>query len=181
MAQFISLLRGINVSGKRKILMADLKALYQNLGFKDVATYIQSGNVVFHTNLKSTSKIESLIKKAIDEKYGFDVPVLVKTVSDLVEAKNANPFLKEEGIDTKRIFFTFLSDLPEVERIAFAKEKDFSPDVFIINGKNVFGHCPNGFAKSKLTNNFFESKLKVRATTRNVKTVNKLIELAGGQ
>ena len=77
MKKFIALLRGINVSGQKKIKMSDLKLLFEDLGFQNVETYIQSGNVIFSSKEKSIKKLESKISSGIKSKYGFDVPVLV--------------------------------------------------------------------------------------------------------
>jgi len=179
MQTFISILRGINVSGQKKILMSDLKTLYENLKFKDVKTYIQSGNVVF----KSDSKIPDVqlagkIEKAISAKYNFEVPVIIRTKDELEKIISQNPFAKEKNIDLKKLHVTFLSETPEKEKATQIKEVDFSPDQFLIKGKEIYLHIPSSYGETKLSNKFFENKLKVSATTRNWNTVNKLFEMA---
>lgn len=179
MQTFISILRGINVSGQKKILMADLKTLYERLKFKDVKTYIQSGNVIF----KSDSKIPDIqlarkIGKAISAKYNFEVPVIIRTKEELEKIISQNPFAKEKKIDLQKLHVTFLSETPDKEKVELIKEADFLPDQFIINGKEIYLHIPNSYGETKLSNKFFENKLKVSATTRNWNTVNKLFELA---
>jgi uncharacterized protein (DUF1697 family) len=178
--QFISILRGINVSGHRKVPMADLKALYQQMGFTDVAIYIQSGNVVFKTNLKvSGLQLAQQIEKAIEQHFGFDVPVIIRSVTEWQHAIDNNPFTKETGIDTDKLHITFLAEEPQPEQLEAIKACNYPPDRFAIIGKEIYLHCPDSYGNTKLSNTFFESKLKVKATTRNWKTVNKLMEMAG--
>jgi uncharacterized protein (DUF1697 family) len=175
----ISILRGINVSGHKKILMSDLKALYEEIKFKEVLTYIQSGNVIFKSDDKlSDSEIGKKIEKKIYEKYKFDVPVIVRTVTEIGNAISNNPFLKEKGIDHEKLHITFLAERPAKIKSDALMNIDYSPDKFFIIDREVFLYCPNGYGNTKLSNNFFESKLKVGATTRNWKTVNKIFELA---
>lgn len=179
MKTFISILRGINVSGQKKILMADLKVLFENLEFEDVSTYIQSGNVVFSADEKSTGQdLARKIEAAISEKYSFHVPVIIRTAVEIENILAVNPFLKDVNIDREKLHVTFLEEIPEQEKLESIKSFDFPPDQFVIIGKEVFLHCPDKYGETKLSNKFFENKLKVSATTRNWKTVNKLVEMA---
>lgn len=179
MTKYISILRGINVGGKRKILMADLKALYEQLGFTNITTYIQSGNVLFDVATKENSKqIGIKISKAIFDKYGFEVPVIIRTIDEIEKAIKNNPFLKNQAVDTANLHLTFLEDIPDISHHQKIIEIEFPADKFQIIGKDVFIACAGKYSDSKLTNAFFESKLKVAATTRNWQTVNKLMELA---
>src|SRR5690242_634275 len=103
MQTFISILRGINVSGQKKILMADLKIFFESLHFKDIATYIQSGNVVFKSDSKNTDQqLAKKIEKAISAKYHFEVPVIIRTSAELKNTISQNPFTKEKNIDLKK-------------------------------------------------------------------------------
>lgn len=186
MQTFISILRGINVSGQKKILMADLKALYENLGFKEVKTYIQSGNVIFKTENKKASSsdidIAKKIEQAIFEKYNFQVPVIVRTAAEMKKTIAANPFLKDDNnIEADKLHVTFLAEEPAQKNLETIKSFDFSPDRFEIIGKDVFLYIPDKYGDTKLSNKFFETKLKVSATTRNWRTVNNLMELAGNK
>ena len=179
MQTFISILRGINVSGQKKILMADLKKLYESLKFSEVKTYIQSGNVVFESDSKiSDIQLARKIEKAISTKYKFEVPVIIRTKEELEKILSQNSFTKEKSIDLKKLHVTLLSETPDREKMEQIKEVDFSPDQFIIKGKEIYLHIPNSYGETKLSNKFFENKLKVSATTRNWNTVNKLLELA---
>ncbi len=173
-----AILRGINVGGKRIILMADLKALFEELRFTDVQTYIQSGNVIFNSKEESTDiELSDKIEASILKRYGFDVPVIIRTVNKLKEIVLANPFFQKKEIDTNGLCLTFLKNLPTAERIINIETYDYNPDRFKIIGKEIFILFTGKYHQSKLTNIFFESKLKVPATTRNWKTVLKLLEL----
>ena len=175
--QYISLLRGINVSGKKKIIMKDLKALYESLDFQDMLTYIQSGNVIFKSDEAETILIEK-IEKAIVQQYGFDVPVQIREVSHFGNIIKACPFsmldLIEEGT---RVMVTFLEKEPCKENIEKLMTYVQEPEHLVLVGREVYLHCPNGYDKTKLNNNFIENKLKVKATTRNWKSVVKLYDL----
>jgi uncharacterized protein (DUF1697 family) len=178
MVTYICILRGINVSGQKKILMADLKNLFEEQGFKNILTYIQSGNVIFKTAKKSNQQLEQAIHKAIEKHYGFDVPVIVRTVDAMQKLIAGNPFLKTKGINTEKLHVTFLSEQPAATEIKTLQTFDYSPDQFKLIGQEVFIYCPESYGETKLSNKFFENKLKVNATTRNWKTVNTLTELA---
>ena len=167
----ITILKGINVGGKRKILMADLKSMCEKLGLKNVTTYIQSGNLIFNSD-KPNSELENDLERAISEKYGFDVPVIVRTEKELENSIDNNPFFNKDA-DIKQLHLTFLK-----ENIEKTLNFNYEPDKFKIDDKDSFVFCAGKYHESKLTNNFFEKQLKVGATTRNWKTVLKLSELS---
>lgn len=174
----IAILRGINVGGKRKILMADLKSLFNKMKFSNIHTYIQSGNVIF--DLKKEIDNRNLgykIEKAIEEEFGFEVPVIVRTPQEIEVAINQNPFYNDDT-DIVHLHLTFLNEKPTEENQENADSYNYQPDKFKILKNNVFIYCEGKYHQSKLTNNFFEKKLKVNATTRNWKTVLKLKELS---
>lgn len=182
MQTFISILRGINVGGQKKILMADLKALYENLKFKKVTTYIQSGNVVFKSDGKlSDLELAKKIETAIYKKYDFTVPVIIRNVEELEKVITINPFLKEKNINIEKLHVTFLSGIPNRSNLESLKKIDYSPDRFIIIDKEAFLYIPESYGETKLSNKFFENKLKVTATTRNWKTVKKLFEITSAK
>ncbi|MCW3086125.1 MAG: hypothetical protein JWP12_3491 [Bacteroidetes bacterium] len=177
MKTYISILRGINV-GKKQVLMADLKKLYEGLKFKDITTYIQSGNVIFKAETKlSDTALAQKIEEVIFKKYAFEVPVIIRSADELATAIKINPFLKDKKINTEKLHVTFLSDVPEKANTESIKDLTFPPDQFVVLGKEVFIHCPESYGETKLSNKFFENKLKVSATTRNWNTVNKLLEM----
>lgn len=179
MTKYISILRGINVGGTRKIPMTGLKSALEKAGFQEVQTYIQSGNVIFDSEETEARILEEKIQEIIAATFGFaDVPVIVRNSKEWAESIVNNPFLKENDPDIEKLHLTFLKELPSAENMEKIKSLDFLPDRFQIIGKDVFVYCENGYGRSKITNDFFEKKLKVSATTRNWKTVMKLHEIA---
>ena len=178
METYIAILRGINVSGQKKIKMADLKAHLKELNFKNVRTYIQSGNVIFEHKETTPESLENEIEKKISEKYGFQVPTIIISPSELEYVLNNNPFLNDPNKASDRLYVTFLSAIPSSINIGKLKNIDHSPEEYILDGKNIYFFSPSSYGKAKMNNNFFENKLKTAATTRNWKTVNKLLEIS---
>jgi uncharacterized protein (DUF1697 family) len=172
----IAILRGINVGGKRKILMVDLKALCRNLGWANVVTYIQSGNLLFDSK-KQNPELEAALENAISYNYGFDVPVIVRSANELHSSIGKNSFFGKDA-DITKLHLTFLKEQPSDEDVEKIKAYNYEPDKFEIQDRDVFICCEGKYHQSKLTNHFFEKKLKVGATTRNWKTVLKLQELS---
>lgn len=179
MAKKIAILRGINVGGKRKILMQDLKMLFYDLGFKNIETYIQSGNVFFDLDEnQSDLEISKKIEQAIFRKYKFEVPVIVRSTKDLEMVVENNPFYQENETEINQLHLTFLKESPVRENSEKAESYNYEPDRFVVHGKHVFVYCEGKYHQTKINNNFFENKLKTTATTRNWKTVLKLLELS---
>jgi len=176
MPRYVALLRGINVSGKRKILMKDLRTLCENNNLKNVETYIQSGNVFF-TSASKAQNLEKKIKKMILDSYGFDVPVIVRTKEEMKEVVNSNPFLNEVGDAIERLYVTFLGQSPELEKVDLFNKLSFNKDKFQIEKSHVYINYETKASQSKLTNNLLESKLKVSCTSRNWKTTLKILEM----
>lgn len=177
MSTYIALLRGINVSGQKLIKMTELKELFEKQGFQNVLTYIQSGNVIFYSKEKSSDKIKKIISNSIKQEFGFDVGVLVITPDIIEYVLKNNPFIKKKK-EVDKLYVTFLSEQPSAANVKKLNSTNYSPEEYIINGKLVYLYVPNGYGKTKLNNNLFENKLKVEATTRNWKTINKLWELS---
>lgn len=179
MKTYIALLRGINVSGHRKIKMADLRAMLTKMGFKAVNTYIQSGNVVFESLETNIDILEQRIKEAIANTFGFDVPVLIKDSTKLLAILRKSPFQKEEDLAANRIYYVLLKTVPEKEAMVNLDQGDYPNESFVITPNCVYLNCFLGAGKAKLNNNIIERKLNVQATTRNHKTLVKLLELSG--
>lgn len=175
------MLRGINVSGQKMINMAELKLLYEVQGFENVVTYIQSGNVIFNSDVMAMSELTSRIEKAIAIEYGFAVPVVIRTHKEFKNIIEACPFadidLEKDGT---KVLVAFLSSSPDKAKVDALIMHVHSPELLVINDKEVYLYCPNGYGKSKLSNNFIESKLGQVATTRNWKSVLKLYDLSMG-
>lgn len=177
--KFISILRGINVGGKKKILMSDLKKLYEGLGLSNVKTFIQSGNVIFdYVGKKDENYLCQKIADAILSKFNFNVPVIIRTFDEMEKIIAVNPFLEEQNADISKLHVTFLSEKPMKPNTEILKSNDYLPDKFSISGKEIYILCASRYSECKLSNNILENKLKVTATTRNWKTVNKIFELA---
>ena len=182
MQKYIAILRGINVGSGRKVPMADLKILCEKLGLKNLQTYIQSGNLVFELETpEPIPELEERLQKAFTKTFGFDIPVLVWAAEEWAESIAKNPFLKEENPDIDRLHLTCLKELPAPELLEKIKTYQYLPDRYEIIGRDVFIFCAAGYGTSKLTNPFFESKLKTPATTRKWKTVMKLYEMVNSE
>jgi uncharacterized protein (DUF1697 family) len=174
--RYAALLRGVNVSGHRKVAMADLRALVGDLGFDEVETYRQSGNVVFSSTSRSAGRVAGTVEAALREALGYDdLDVLVRSPTELDRLASENPFLAA-GADPATCHVTFLKDDPAKEPPA-----DLTPgggaDGFAFTTGAVYVHCPNGYGRTKLTNGYFETVSGVRATTRNWATLLALCDL----
>ena len=177
MVTYIALLRGINVGGRREVPMARLRAVHERLGHANVATYIQSGNVVFDAE-EGSDGLAEMIGAAIAAEFGFEVPVMIRSATELEAVVAAGPFTGEH-FDPARVGVAFLDRVPGTEERLQLDADAIRPDEFEIIGREVHFHCPNGFSKTKLTNTFLEKKLGAAATSRNWKTVSILREMAG--
>jgi uncharacterized protein (DUF1697 family) len=174
---YVVFLRGINVSGQKKISMASLRDLCEILGLHDVKTYIQSGNNVFKSSQNNTSVVETLLMEGIQNQFGFDVPVLVKTPAQLKDVMDLNPFTNKEDLDDNKVYFVLLKGIPNIDLVQKLQEESFVHEEFTIVNECVYLNCKIGYGKAKLNNNMIERKLKVIATTRNYRTMNKLVEM----
>ena len=172
----VAFLRGINVGGKNKLPMNDLAAMFQKAGCDDVRTYIQSGNVLFRANLALAENIPSLISTLILSDFGHRIPVVTRTARELQEVVNANPFAGA-GIEADKLHVLFLANAPDHAHVETLDPNRSPGDEFAVMGREVFLHCPNGIARSKLTNSYFDSTLSTTSTARNWRTVRKLLEM----
>lgn len=176
--KYIALLRGINVSGKNMIPMAALKQSFEKYGFRDVKTYIQSGNIVFQSEkITDEKQLFQEIRELIKKDFNADIPVIVRTPEELAAILKNKPFpdLLQEA--EEKMHVTLLSDIPNAENISRIEKEKYLPDRFEILNREIFLYCPNGYGNTKLNNNFFESKLKVSATTRNLRTMKVLLSM----
>ena len=178
METFIAFLRGINVAGQKKMPMAEVRKMMTDAKFKDVKTYIQSGNIVFKSEKASKEELEGMIHLAIEKTFGFDVPVLVKSVSEIRDILNQNPFDNKEDLAENRIYFVLLQNAPNLELVKAFEEIDYPNEIFSVVENCVYLCCKNGYGKAKLNNNLIERKLQVNTTARNYRTMNKLLGLA---
>lgn len=173
----LALLRGINVSGHNMIKMEALKSLLEAIQFQNIKTYIQSGNVFVETEEENPQSVGFTIKQEIFKQYGYDVPVIVISQSDLEKCLTNNPFFKEKDIDTKKLYVAFISKELNNNALNDLKMSQFKPDEAFIEGNRIYMKLETGAAKTKLTQKYIEKKLNVNATSRNWNTVNKLLEM----
>ncbi len=176
---FVAMLRSINVGGRNRVAMADLRSLASSLGYHDVQTYVQSGNLVF-TGTGSPAPIAQALEDGIVSELGLTVPVVVRNTSQLRGILRDNPYA-ELDVDPKTIHVTFLADRPDKAKQSDLEERagQFGDDRFTVVGGNVFLHCPGGHGETKLTNSYLERRLGVTGTTRNWRTVTTLAAMAG--
>lgn len=174
MNTFIALLRGINVGGQKKIPMAELRELLEKKGFKEVRTYIQSGNVIFNSSETNEDALALKIQEAIKAHFRFEVPVLVILPSELKQIFNDCPFPQEKK---EHSYFTFLFTSPDKKLVDKLITVSYPNEKFIITNNCIYFYCAVGYGKAKCSNNFFENKLKTTSTARNYKTVVKLLSL----
>ncbi|SNY94565.1 DUF1697 domain-containing protein [Flagellimonas pacifica] len=175
MKTYIALLRGINVSGQKKIKMADLRDALEKGNLKNVKTYIQSGNIVFDSAELNNAALEDKIKDVILTRFGFEVPTMVVTGSEIEAIIKANPFVNKT--EESNLYFVLLKQSPAKEHQEEFNQLNFVNEDFHVTNTCVYLCCEKGYGKAKLDNNFVERKLKVQATTRNLKTMNKLVEM----
>lgn len=175
MKTYIALLRGINVSGQKKIPMAELRELLTNSGLEHIQTYIQSGNVIFKSPEKDARKLELKIHQAIKTHFGFEVPILVKTPEELQSVFDNCPFSEEKKTNS---YFTLLYTIPDKELVNVVAKVSYPNEEFVITNECIYFYCSMGYGKAKYNNNFFERKLKTTSTARNYKTMVKLLDIA---
>lgn len=176
MPVYIALLRGINVGGNM-LKMDRLRELCTSLRLNNVRTYVQSGNVVFEAGKNSAHWVKT-IEGALEGECRLPVSVVVRTAEEIARVAAGNPFLKEKGIDIKRLGVTFLRDAPAPAVFKALTIPGAGADRFICVGSEIYLHCPSGFGETKLSNNAFERLLSIRATTRNWNTVLTLAEMS---
>jgi len=172
----VALLRGVNVSGKNKVSMAHLAQMFEDAGCRDVETYIQSGNVVFAANATLARRLSEIIEQAISSSFGYQVPVVIRSASELDAVVHRNPFVAEVT-DTKALHVAFLADEPTSTQLGSLDPPRSPPDRFVVRGREIYLCCPNGIGRSKLTNAYFDAKLETTSTFRNWKTVTQLFEM----
>lgn len=176
MSTWIVLLRGINVGGSNKIAMADLRASLTDAGFDDVATYIQSGNLLFDSELAEPGVVETT-RRALVDRHGLDVPVVARTRAEVEGVADRHPDAAGD-IDPKLLHVAFLDREPGASVIDEIGVDTWAPDRWSLDGRELFLTYPDGSARSKMTIDRFEQPWAVTATARNLNTVRKLVELA---
>jgi uncharacterized protein (DUF1697 family) len=175
MARYVALLRGINVGRHKRMPMADLRELLSGLGYSDVKTLLQSGNAVFTSPARSAAGVERAIEKAIADRFGFDVRVLVRTKEEVGAAVAGNPLPVPDG---SRFLVSFLDRNPPASRLQQIDAAQVEPEQFAVGTKVLYIWCARGFMDSKLLPLLSDERLGVVATARNWNTVTKLLAMA---
>jgi len=173
---YVALLRGINVGGNNILPMKDLAEMFAKAGCDGARTYIQSGNVIFCAAPKICASLPDLIAGQIAKRFGFTSPIVLRTAEQIGAVIRDNPFLKAGALENE-LHVLFLADLPAAKNIAELNPDRSPPDTFTVLGQEVYLRLPNGAGKTKLTNQYFDSKLATIGTQRNWRTVTKLFEL----
>lgn len=173
---YVALLRGINVSGKHMLPMKDLAQIVTGCRCREVRTYIQSGNVVFTASRATAQKLPALIAKQIEAHFGFSAPIVLRSRDELARVVQANPFVGT-GAPEKALHVYFLADTPRAEAVKGLDVNRSAPDTFRVIGREVYLHLPDGMARTKLTNAYFDSKLSTVCTARNWATVQTLLKM----
>ncbi len=176
MPSYVALLRAVNVGGRNRVPMARLRATLEALGHEDVATYVQSGNVVFRSRSRSASSIRGGLERVIKAEFGFDVVVIVRTRAELADVVDRNPFRVSRATEPQ-LHVAFLADRPTRPSVARLDPNRSPPDEFVVVDRQVYLRCPNGMGRTKLTNDYLERQLGTSATVRNWRTVNELRRL----
>ena len=176
MISYIAFLRGINVSGHKIIKMADLAKMFTDMKFKNVKTYIASGNVLFESNEKDVSKLEAKIEKEILKTFGFDVVVFVRTREELENIVKLNPFAKIK-IEKPKFYVLFMKEKFTKLKLPFFSEK-YAVEVIAALDNNFFCVArPDVVGSGGGANLFIEKEHKIPATTRNWNTIIKIMNL----
>ncbi|MDP9143194.1 MAG: DUF1697 domain-containing protein [Actinomycetota bacterium] len=174
----VALIRGVNVGGRHKLSMADLRSTLFDAGFPDVRTHIQSGNLLI-TPSSDPRRLAKTLEHTIEDGFGLEVRVITRTRRELEDIIARNPFLKP-GMKPSSLHAVFLESAPAAKRVADLDPDRSPPDRFVVSSKEIYLHYPNGSGRSKLNLDYFERKLGVAGTARNWNTVTKLLELLDG-
>ncbi len=176
MKTYIAFLRGINVGGHRSLKMENLRQMFAMLGFENVSTYIQSGNVIFDAIDQDESRLAAKIKDQIEETFDYDVPVIIRTADELRRIFAEFPFEEKEGW---RGYITFLSDQPTRDQKKELEAQSSDIEIFKVGNRAVCAHVnKQADEKPLFSSNFIQKQLNIPATNRNLRTIRKILELA---
>jgi uncharacterized protein (DUF1697 family) len=178
--RYIGLLRGINVGGKNRLPMARLREIFADCGAEEITTYIQSGNVVFTSSAKAAASILEQVSERLAAELGLRIPIVLRSADELRRALDAHPF-EDRGVPEKFRSIMFLERKPTAAQRRSLDPECVAGEEWEVIGGEVHLCYPAGSARSKLTNTLFDRRLETISTTRNLRTVRKLIELAGSR
>jgi uncharacterized protein (DUF1697 family) len=171
MPAYVSLFRGINVGGNHKVSMAELKKVHEALGLKNVVPYIQSGNVVFHSDEADAAQLQRQIETAFEAAFGFHSDVMIRTPAELAEIIARTPFQNQPDKEPRLLHVIFLAACPEQAAQEALLKTYVGPEEIFIIGQEMYIYYPQGAGRSKLTGSLIERKLKTVGTARNWNTV----------
>jgi uncharacterized protein (DUF1697 family) len=174
MTTYVVLLRGVMPTGKNKVPMALLRQKLSEAGLREVRTYIQSGNVLVQTEL-TAAEVEILVHDVVKQSFGGELAVMARTTGQFQKILTQNPFTQA---DTSCLYFSLLSARPDSALLKDFEAIDFSPDQIRVIDDVIYTLYETKLSNSKFTNNWFERKLKVSATTRNFNTMQALVEMS---
>jgi uncharacterized protein (DUF1697 family) len=174
---YISMLRGINVGRHKRIKMDQLRKSFEALGFEQVRTYVQSGNVAFKTVKLSPPTLSKRIEEKILRDFGFLVSVVSRTADEISNAIANNPFLNQPGIDQEKLHVMFLSEAPAPAALTKLANLTAAPDRSSCLGREIYLYLPNGASESSLMKSPLDRALSVVTTARNWNTVNQLVRM----
>ncbi len=178
MKKFIAFLRGVNVGGSKVIKMKDLAEIFTSFGFKNVKTFIQSGNVIFESSQTDIEKVKIKIEKGLKKSLGYSVDVVLRTPEEMLNIIKANPFKKEITEPNIKLYVMFLSQQPDNKIKQAVKSYDNELETFRIKNCEVYVLIrKNDIQKTVFSTNFLEKKLGLIGTTRNWNSVNKILQL----
>ena len=173
----IALIRGINVGGHRQLGMTNLRAFLTELGFDDVRSLLQSGNLVFKSKVRSGAELERFLETEANKKLGIDLDIFVRAPDEWKALIRQNPFRKEAEQDPGLLIVMFLKNAADAEDVAALQSDVKGPETIQAKGRHAYIFYPNGQGRSKLTNAVIEKRLG-RCTGRNWNTVMKLSVIA---
>ena len=173
---FVALLRGINVGGRNRIAMTELKSVFRLAGCQPTGTCLQSGNVLFRSTPAEADRVRTAVGAALTARMGTEIPIVLRSGSQLARTASQNPFLAAR-VDPRLLHVGFLLDRPADGRVAALDHDRSPPDRFSVRGREIYLCLPNGAARTKLTIRYFEGALGTHATFRNWRTVEALRRL----
>lgn len=179
MTTYVALLRAINLGGRNRVRMADLRELLSDLGFQDARTLLQSGNVVFESDGEGGARLENTLEEALEEHLGVSTDFFVRTTDEWDAIVAKNPFPKEAENDPSHLLVMLLKRAPQGEEVASLRESLKGREVVEVVGRQAYIVYPDGIGRSRLTTSVVEERLGTRATGRNWNTMLKIRDVAG--
>ncbi len=179
MPRYVALLRSVNVAGHGRLAMSELRSSVEGLGYEDVSTYIQTGNVLFSATPRRDAAVASALEERLAQDFGAAPAVIVRSVAELTRIGSSSPYA-EAGADPARHHVTFLRSAPSTKALAALDLPPSGRDALVVEGSEVYVSTPDGYAGTKYTGTFLERRLGVLSTTRNWNTVTRLCQLARG-